>query len=168
MRILFIIIFFSLPTFALAREVDSVSSERVLCDDQSQAQCFKKRDLSEAEIAFRAINFDHAVSGDSFVADDQEIHLWGINAPGEDSNFSLASKMFLQTMLSNGKLTCKKIQASQAKNVMHCFIDGLDAGSMVVQMGMAEQNMADSAGYYQFEEDLAKTKKRGIWKASGQ
>ena len=46
---------------------------------------------------------------------------------------------------------------------MHCTSDGNDVGSMMVQMGMAWDYSKYSGDYYQFEEDLARKEKRGIW-----
>jgi endonuclease YncB( thermonuclease family) len=46
---------------------------------------------------------------------------------------------------------------------MHCLIDDLDIGSMMVQTGMARDYSKYSGDYYQYEEDAAKEAGRGIW-----
>lgn len=47
--------------------------------------------------------------------------------------------------------------------VMHCLIDDLDVGSMMVQAGVARDYSRYSGDYYQYEEDRARSMKRGIW-----
>ncbi len=107
---------------------------------------------------------DHVIDGDTIVANGIKIRLWGIDAPEKRNIYFLPSKMLLESMLSRGKLTCKFIEKDRYKrHVMHCLIDGRDIGSMMVQVGMARDYSKYSGDYYQYEEDLAKAKKMGIW-----
>lgn len=140
-------------------------NQPALCDQQEPALCVPIEDLTEIEATFRTIHFERIVDGDTFIGDGKRIRLWGIDAPEEEDVHYLAAKMFLETMIDHGALTCKVVDVDRyQRDVMHCFIDGLDVGSMMVQMGMAEDFRKYSGGYYQYEEDLAKGEKRGIWK----
>lgn len=104
------------------------------------------------------------VDGDTIVANNEKIRLWGINTPEKNNPYFLAAKLLLESLLSKGDLRCKFIEKDRyQRSVMHCLIDGLDVGSMMVQTGMAKDYSAYSGDYYQREEDLAKSKGRGIW-----
>ncbi len=107
---------------------------------------------------------DYVIDGDTIVADGIKIRLWGIDAPEKKSIYFLPSKMLLEVILSDRTLTCKFIEKDRYKrHVMHCLIDGRDIGSMMVQVGMARDYSKYSGDYYQYEEDLAKSKGLGIW-----
>ena len=112
-------------------------------------------------------NLDYVIDGDTIVADGIKIRLWGINAPEKKDVYFLPSKMLLESMLKTGELKCKFIEKDRyQRHVMHCTIDGLDIGSMMVQVGMAKDYSTYSNDYYQYEEDLAKSRKIGIWNLS--
>ena len=104
---------------------------------------------------------ERVINGFVIVADGLKIRLWGIDVPVQ---FHRPAKIFLQSLTAKGKLTCKFIEKdSYGRHVMHCLIDGLDIGSMMVNVGLARDYTKYSGDYYQYEEDLAKAKKRGIW-----
>lgn len=105
------------------------------------------------------------IDGDTIVADDIKIRLWGIDAPEKKSDYYFASKLLLESLLDGGKLTCKLIEKDRyERHVMHCLIDGIDVGSMMVHMGMAKDYSKYSGDYYQLEQNEARAKERGIWK----
>lgn len=113
----------------------------------------------------KALILERVIDGDTIIASGQKIRLWGIDAPEKNEPLFLASKMFLETMLKDQSLRCKFIEEDRYKrDVMHCLIGSSDIGSMMVYMGMARDFSKYSGDYYQYEEDLAKKEKRGIWK----
>jgi endonuclease YncB( thermonuclease family) len=148
----------SFPAFA-----KKIEGERnpVLCDSEDPEQCFPIDGMAEVQGLFQNIKFDHALDGDSFTAEDYSVDIWGVAAPVPSHPASLVSKWFLETLLKEGALTCKQIKLGiDRSNVMHCFVDGLDVGSLIVQMGMG----AAAEDYYRHEENVAKEQGRGIWK----
>ena len=133
----------------------------VLCDSEDPGQCFPIDGMAEVQGLFQNMEFGRAIDGDSFTADNHSVDIWGVAAPVPSHPVSLASKWFLETLLKEGALTCKPIKPGiDGSTFMHCFVDGLDVGSLIVQMGMA----AATEDYYQHEQDVAKQQGRGIWK----
>lgn len=62
-----------------------------------------------------------------------------------------------------GGKRCKFINADRyGRDVLHCQADGLDIGSLMVQMGMARDYPKYSSGYYAEEERLARDEGRGF------
>ncbi len=61
-------------------------------------------------------------------------------APGDDHPASWAGKLLLEWLpKNNDELACKFIGIDdRGREVMHCFVDCLDLGSMIIQMGVAE------------------------------
>ncbi len=114
------------------------------------------------------LTLERVIDGDTIVASGRKIRLWGINAPEKKKPYFMAAKMLLESLLNDGRLTCKFIEKDRYnRDVMHCLIDSLDIGSMMVQAGLAKDYSKYSGDYYQYEEDLAKSKKRGIWSNKG-
>jgi endonuclease YncB( thermonuclease family) len=108
---------------------------------------------------------ERVIDGDTIVASGKKIRLWGINTPEKGDPLFDVARMFLEALLKEGTLSCKFIEEDRYKrNVMHCLIDNSDIGSMMVQMGMAEDYESYSGGYYQAEQELAKADRRGLWK----
>ena len=113
---------FSVP--ACAREI---AGKRIpqMCDSEDPAKCFPIENLTEVEVVFRTMNFECIVDGDTFVADGKKIRLWGIDAPEKGDTYYTAAKIFLETMINDGELTCKTVDVDRyQRDVMHCFIDG--------------------------------------------
>lgn len=134
-------------SFSFAKDQDSMESIREF--------------QSDFHVGFK---LDYVIDGDTIVADGIKIRLWGIDAPEKRSDYFLPSKMLLEVMLAERELTCKFINKDRyERHVMHCLIDGRDIGSMMVQVGMARDYSKYSGDYYQYEEDIAKAKKIGIW-----
>lgn len=108
---------------------------------------------------------ERVIDGDTIVADGIKIRLWGIDAPEKKSDFYLPSKLLLESILSEGILRCKFIEKDRYQSyIMHCLIDDLDVGSMMVQVGMAKDYSKYSGDFYQYEEDQARAKRLGMWK----
>ena len=130
------------------------------CADLLDAECIK---ANSAE-PYRVMILERVIDGDTIVASGQKIRLWGIDTPEKDEPHFLAAKMLLESLLKDGELSCKFIEEDRyQRSVMHCLIDGLDIGSMMVRVGMAKDYSRYSGDYYQYEENLAKSEKLGIW-----
>jgi endonuclease YncB( thermonuclease family) len=111
------------------------------------------------------LEFQRVIDGDTFIASGRKIRVWGIDAPEKDEAHHLAATMFLESTLQQGNLTCKFVEKDRYKrDVMHCFVDGLDVASALVQMGLAKDYKTYSGGYYRYEEHVAKEAGFGIWK----
>ncbi len=109
--------------------------------------------------------FERVVDGDTFVASGRKVRLWGIDAPEKHTPAFFASGWLLQGLMKDGDLSCKLIELDRyQREVMHCLIEGLDIGAMMVKMGMARDYPKYSGGFYQREQQQAKTANRGIWK----
>ena len=63
-------------------------------------------------------------------------------------------------MLGKGALRCAQMGDEHHRLVMHCFIDGADVGSLMVQMGMAK-----AEGPY-YRRRIAAQVYRGTWHAN--
>jgi len=125
-----------------------------------------KEELKES--FHNSLTLERVIDGDTIVASGKKIRLWGINAPEKKAPFFMPAKILLESLLNDGRLTCKFIEKDRYnRDVMHCLIGGLDVGSMMVQAGMAKDYSMYSGDYYQHEEDLAKSKKRGMWNNRG-
>ena len=112
-------------------------------------------------------SIERIIDGDTFVADGIKIRLWGIDAPEKNEELAFASTLYLETLLSQGKVDCKfKHKDRYKRDVMQCFVDGNDIASDLVRFGLASDYERYSKGHYKFEEDLAKRNRTGIWKNS--
>ena len=121
--------------------------------------CDQTRDLDTNTFIIERI-----IDGDTFVAEGVKIRLWGIDAPEKNEELAFASTMYLETLLSQGKVDCKfKHQDRYKRDVMQCFVDGNDIASDMVRFGLAEDYERYSKGHYRFDEDYAKKKRVGIW-----
>lgn len=110
------------------------------------------------------LQYERTIDGDTFVASGRKIRLWGIDAPEKKAPASLASTLYLETVLENGILTCKKIDVDRyRRDVMQCFVDGIDVASDLVRLGLAKDYKKYSGGFYSSEEGVAKKNKSGIW-----
>lgn len=112
------------------------------------------------------LKFERVIDGDTIIASNRKIRIWGIDTPEKDQPGYLAASWLLESLIKEGELSCKLIDMDKYKReVMHCLIDGLDIGSMMVKSGMARDYTKYSGGYYKQEQDKAKSEKRGIWKS---
>ena len=126
------------------------------------AACLPENDTSPLYVK-------RVVDGDTFIASsdgipNQKIRIWGIDAPEKDEPYYLTSKLYLETIIDEGKLNCTLIDVDKYKrDVMRCYSDGIDIAGMMVHMGMAKDYVRYSEGYYEREEIAAQVNERGIW-----
>lgn len=134
------------------------------CPTEDSA-CAEVQQVPKAQSAFEALQLEHVIDGDTFIASKRRIRVWGIDAPEKGEPAFTASGWLLQALMNDGALTCKLVDIDKYKReVMHCLIDGFDIAAMMVKMGMARDYIKYSGGYYQQEQAEAKAQKRGIWK----
>lgn len=127
-----------------------------LCSNLSEALKDRPDQLS--------LKYERVIDGDTFVADGHIIRIWGIDAPESNEPTYRISGWLLQSLIKDKVLNCKPIYVDKYKrDVMQCYSEGIDIGSVMVKFGMAKDHKRYSAGYYQPEEKEAKSKKRGIW-----
>ena len=73
--------------------------------------------------------------------------------------------MYLELLLKDGGIECKFVSLDYFKrDVMQCFSEKSDIGSLLVQLGLAYDYYKYSKGYYRGEQDIAQAEKRGMWK----
>ena len=113
--------------------------------------------------------------GDSFYLGDDEIRLWGIDAPeffqkcddgtGAEYSCGRKSKDFLQSLLATGDISCEPMARAkrETRTVAKCFIDGQDIAQIMLRQGMAVEYDYFSKNFYDKFEQEAKNSKRGIW-----
>ena len=141
--VLFIVLVFLCVSPGLARQNDNVIATREEPDSPGQV--------------FQSFGYDDVIDGDTFLTQGAQINIWGIAAP-TDPTYAPVAKMFFETMLSRGQISCKLISVQTQD--YYCLIDGRDIGSMIVQMGMAKA----SNDYYVYEQEIAQEKGYGSWK----
>ena len=107
----------------------------------------------------QTLTFEEVIDGATIVASGKTVALWGVKALDPADPASFAANLYLETMLKRGVLSCDEMSANGDRQVMHCYSDGADVGSLMVQMGLARA--ADP--YYQAEEAYAQAQHRGIW-----
>lgn len=119
----------------------------------------------EADIFYDDIEVMSVIDGDTLIAGNDRIRLWGIDAPEKGEPHYETAKMALKHF-AGGRVSCKHIDIDRyQRNVMQCETeDGVDIGSMLVWTGMAEDFTKYSGGFYRTEEKWAKKQKLGIWK----
>lgn len=123
----------------------------------------------QAEVFLQPLKLERVVDGDTIVASGRKIRLWGIDAPEKGDPLYKTATMFLETVLSEGGLSCTFIEKDRYKrDVMHCGVNGADIGAMMVKMGMARDYTRYSDGFYKQEEREARRAVRGIWKPENQ
>jgi endonuclease YncB( thermonuclease family) len=129
-------------------------------------KCFSHEKPVTPQNVYKNLTYERTVDGDTFVAGGKTIRVWGIDAPERGDPVFLASKMYMEVLLENAReLRCKFIDVDRfGRAVMHCQADGLDIGSLMVQMGMARDYRNYSGGYYAEEERWAREAGAGIWK----
>jgi endonuclease YncB( thermonuclease family) len=105
------------------------------------------------------LTFEKVIDGATIVASEKTVTLWGVKALDPNDPASFAADLYLKTMLAKGALSCEEVSVAGNRHVMHCYSDGADIASLMVQMGMA--TAADP--YYQAEEGYAQAQHRGVW-----
>ena len=149
------LVLLSLPAIGREARVNDTGGDQPQRVFQEEAS-----DIDTSEAA-RPVYFERIIDADSFAGGGEAITIWGIDAPDHGDDQYLAATLFLETMINQGELVCRgRGTHAESGFIMHCLIDGLDVGSMMVQMGMA----AASDNYYGYEQDLAQKEGRGIWR----
>lgn len=113
---------------------------------------------------YRPLSFERVIDGDTFIASDMMIRIWGIDAPEKKERLYRASSKALELFLSEGLLFCKLVELdAYRREVMHCFIGKADLGGLMVKTGFAKDYEKFSGGFYQPEENFAKQGLLGLW-----
>lgn len=159
-RLLLALLCFALPAYAKEATGNHHSHQTEIKDSQQSPPPLQG---PQTQHPFKTVTFQRIIDGSSFVANGHPVILWGIHAPDKKDPNAYAAKLFLETMINKGTLSCKQATNNAAqKSLMRCLIDGQDVGSLMVQMGMATA----SHPYYDYEEQIAKQEGRGIWNNS--
>ena len=108
-----------------------------------------------ADNTLELLNYERIINGDSFYASSRRIDLWGITAPNKSHMLYFTTTLYLETLLSEGALKCKRIQTTFYK----CFVNEKDVASDLVFFGLAQ----DHEGQYKLQEEMAKRNRRGLW-----
>jgi endonuclease YncB( thermonuclease family) len=103
--------------------------------------------------------FEHVVDGATIEASGTKIALWGVRALDPADPASFAANLYLKTILEKSVLACAEKQGGD-RPVRHCYSDGADIGSLMIQMGLATA----SDPYYEGEEETARANRRGTWR----
>jgi len=101
------------------------------------------------------LQFEEALSGDSFHASGKQIKLWGINAPGARHILNFTASLYLETLLKAWTVSCKE----KERQLYQCFVNGKDIAEDIVLFGLAE----DISGHYALQQAQAQREKRGLW-----
>lgn len=165
LRLLIALLLVSGPAIAKNNDLGQRNNDPVAaCQNAGLQDCMFTGEIPRPR---EVLKLERVVDGDTIVAGNRKIRLWGINAPEKKDKLFPVATMFLEAILEGGELSCKFIEKDRyERNVMHCFVDDADIGSMMVQMGMAKDYQRYSGGYYQVEEETAKAERRGLWKFS--
>jgi endonuclease YncB( thermonuclease family) len=110
----------------------------------------------------QTLTFEKVIDGATIVASGKTVSLWGVKALDPTDPASFAANLYLETMLKEGALSCEEKSVEGDRHIMHCYSDGADVGSLMVQMGMARA--ADP--YYQGEGSYARAQHRGVWRGN--
>lgn len=126
--------------------------------------CPSVEDAAKERTPLTSPNFERVVDGDTFVASGRKVRVWGIDAPEKGETGYMTAGWFLDSFIKGKELNCKFIDKDKyQRDVMQCFSDGMDIGSIMVRFGLARDYKKYSGGYYEQEEREAKRLKRGIW-----
>lgn len=110
--------------------------------------------------SYAPFKFEKALGPETFQASGKKIKLWGLRGPDKDLPQYMATVWFLEELIKGDDLTCRLMDVGLDNlQIMHCLVGKNDVGSMIVQMGLAS---ADGK-YYEYEEQIARSKRRGLW-----
>ena len=130
----------------------------------TQANCFGTHKAIETQASPEVVILERVIDGDTFVASGRKIRLWGVDTPEKDEVGYKTATWFLEALLKEDEIKCQFISKDKYKrDVMRCYVDGIDVGSELVKFGMAKDYIHYSRGYYQTQEKEAKSAKKGIW-----
>ncbi len=158
-----VLVFLACPAEARETNIKSHPDFSLGCPAEDSL-CTGLTNIPKAGPKLETLKFERVIDGDTIVASKRKIRIWGIDSPERAHPGYLAASWLLESLIKEGELSCKLIDIDKYKReVMHCLIDGLDIGSMMVKAGMAKDYTKYSGGYYKQEQDKAKAEKRGIW-----
>ena len=115
-----------------------------------------------------------AIDGATVAINDTTIRLWGVDSPDIDQTCrkpneppwpcGKVARTALAVLTKDQTLNCTdKGQDSVGRAVATCALaGGSDLGSMMVNLGYAI-DWPESGGFYQYEQELARTSRRGVW-----
>src|ERR1019366_5730924 len=108
----------------------------------------------------QTLTFEKVIDGATIVASGKTVALWGVKALDPADPASFAANLYLETMLKEGALSCEEKSAEGDRHIMHCYSDGADVGSLMVQRGRARAG----ALYYRGKDSYARAQRRGVWR----
>lgn len=133
------------------------------CEEGSNLCTLDPQKLEETSRPLSLV-FERIVDGDTFIASGRTIRIWGVDAPERGETGYQTAGWLLESFIKDRPLACKLVAIDKYKrDVMHCFADGTDIGSVLVGFGAARDYKRYSGGYYWQEEKEAQAKKRGLW-----
>lgn len=114
------------------------------------------------------------IAGDRIEVEGRDIHLWGVRAPeadamchgnGQGDSCAKVSRRLLQALIGNDDVICIVKDGSPDKPVSaQCSVNGADLGHLMITSGWATDDRAESAGFYELQEQAARTERVGMWK----
>lgn len=114
------------------------------------------------------------IAGDRIEVEGRDIHLWGVRAPeadalcygnGQGEPCARVSHRLLQALIGNDDVICIVKDSRPDKPVSaQCSVDGADLGHLMITSGWATDDRAESAGFYELQEQAARTERVGMWK----
>lgn len=114
------------------------------------------------------------VDGDTLRLDGATVRLWGVDAPEgkqhcsrprqDEYDCGRVAAGVLQGLIGGRAIVCRQRDTDQYRRVVaSCTVEGVDLGSMMVNLGWAVDYTEISHGAYQLEEGAARKAKRGMW-----
>ncbi|PWC74710.1 thermonuclease family protein [Azospirillum sp. TSH64] len=114
------------------------------------------------------------IAGDRIEVQGREIHLWGVRAPeadalchgnGQGEPCARVSRRLLEALIGKDEVICIVKDDRPDKPISaQCSVDGADLGHLMITSGWATDDHAESAGFYELQEQAARTERVGIWK----
>jgi len=114
------------------------------------------------------------IAGDRIEVEGRDIHLWGVRAPeadalchgnGQGEPCARVSRRLLEALIGRDEVICIVKDGRPDKPVSaQCSVDGADLGHLMITSGWATDNRAESAGFYELQEQAARTERVGMWK----
>lgn len=79
------------------------------------------------------------IDGNTFIAGNLNVRLWGIDAPEKNEPYFLASKLYLSVLLERAPFSCHfKHKDRYQRHVMVCHSMKEDISSLLVKQGLAK------------------------------
>lgn len=90
-----------------------------------------------------------AVSGNTLEIWGHPIRLWGIRVADPDSEKGRKAIQHLQRLVAGVTVTCHAVDATSLRHlVAQCFVGGIDIARPIIEVGYAQDDPAQSDGYY--------------------